>query len=49
LNQWGAKFGNPAIFVSLVEWANRIIVECKPTDVRRASGLISAFNNGFDS
>jgi hypothetical protein len=27
LNQWGAKFGNPAIFVSLVEWADRIIVE----------------------
>ncbi len=24
---WGAKFGNPAIFVSLVEWADRIIVE----------------------
>src|SRR5258705_13975180 len=22
---WGAKFGNPAIFVSLVEWADRII------------------------
>jgi predicted peroxiredoxin len=27
LNQWGAKFGNPTIFVSLVEWADRIIVE----------------------
>jgi predicted peroxiredoxin len=27
LNQWGAKFGNPVIFVSLVEWADRIIVE----------------------
>jgi len=27
LNTWGAKFGNPAIFVSLVEWADRIIVE----------------------
>jgi hypothetical protein len=27
LNQWGAKFGNPAIFVSLVEWSDRIIVE----------------------
>jgi hypothetical protein len=27
LNQWGAKFGNPAIFVSLVEWADRIITE----------------------
>jgi len=27
LTQWGAKFGNPAIFVSLVEWADRIIVE----------------------
>jgi predicted peroxiredoxin len=24
---WGAKFGSPAIFVSLVEWADRIIVE----------------------
>src|SRR5271170_4949444 len=27
LNQWGAKFGSPPIFVSLVEWADRIIVE----------------------
>jgi predicted peroxiredoxin len=27
LAQWGAKFGNPAIFVSLVEWADRIITE----------------------
>ncbi len=27
LNQWGAKFGNPAIFVSLVEWADRIVTE----------------------
>ena len=27
LNIWGAKFGSPAIFVSLVEWADRIIVE----------------------
>ena len=27
LTQWGAKFGNPVIFVSLVEWADRIIVE----------------------
>jgi predicted peroxiredoxin len=27
LNQWGAKFGSPAIFVSIVEWADRIIVE----------------------
>jgi len=27
LNQWGAKFGNPAVFVGLVEWADRIIVE----------------------
>jgi len=27
LAQWGAKFGNPAIFVSLVEWADRIVVE----------------------
>jgi predicted peroxiredoxin len=27
LNQWGAKFGNPAIFVELVEWADRIITE----------------------
>jgi hypothetical protein len=27
MNQWGAKFGSPAIFVSLVEWADRIIVE----------------------
>ena len=27
LATWGAKFGNPAIFVSLVEWADRIITE----------------------
>ena len=27
LNQWGAKFGSPKIFVSLVEWADRIITE----------------------
>lgn len=27
LNHWGAKFGNPAIFVSLVEWADRVVTE----------------------
>jgi predicted peroxiredoxin len=27
LAQWGAKFGNPTIFISLVEWADRIITE----------------------
>jgi predicted peroxiredoxin len=27
LSQWGAKFGNPTIFVSLVEWSDRIITE----------------------
>src|SRR5258708_1360030 len=27
LAQWGAKFGSPSIFVSLVEWADRIITE----------------------
>jgi predicted peroxiredoxin len=27
LAQWGAKFGNPQIFVSLVEWADRVITE----------------------
>lgn len=27
LDQWGAKFGSPAIFVSLVEWAERVITE----------------------
>ncbi len=27
LDQWKAKFGNPTIFVSLVEWADRIITE----------------------
>jgi predicted peroxiredoxin len=27
LKQWGAKFGNPTIFVSLVEWADRVITE----------------------
>src|ERR1044071_4315032 len=25
LKQWGAKFGSPPIFVSLVEWADRVI------------------------
>lgn len=24
---WGAEFGSPAIFVSLVEWAERVITE----------------------
>jgi len=27
LDRWGAKFGNPTIFVSLVEWADRVITE----------------------
>jgi predicted peroxiredoxin len=27
LSQWGAKFGSPTIFVSLVEWSDRIITE----------------------
>ena len=27
LSQWGAKMGSPAIFVSLVEWADRVIAE----------------------
>jgi predicted peroxiredoxin len=27
LVQWGAKFGSPAIFVSLVEWSDRVITE----------------------
>ena len=27
LDGWGAKFGNPTIFVSLVEWADRVITE----------------------
>jgi hypothetical protein len=27
LKDWGAKLAVPAIFVSLVEWANRIITE----------------------
>jgi predicted peroxiredoxin len=27
LANFGAKFGNPAIFVSLVEWADRVITE----------------------
>ena len=27
LAQYGARFGNPTIFVSLVEWADRIITE----------------------
>ena len=27
LETWGAKFGNPAMFVSLIEWAERIVTE----------------------
>ena len=27
LDPWGAKFGNPTIFVTLVEWADRVISE----------------------
>lgn len=27
LDQWGAKFGSPTIFVSLVEWCDRVITE----------------------
>jgi sulfur relay (sulfurtransferase) complex TusBCD TusD component (DsrE family) len=27
LANWGAKFGSPQIFVSLVEWADRVITE----------------------
>ena len=27
LANWGATFGNPAVFVSLVEWADRVITE----------------------
>jgi predicted peroxiredoxin len=27
LNNYGAKYGNPAIFVSLIEWADRVITE----------------------
>jgi len=27
LNNYAAKFGNPTIFVSLVEWANHVITE----------------------
>jgi predicted peroxiredoxin len=27
LNVWRAQFGSPAIFVSLVEWADRVIAE----------------------
>lgn len=27
LATWGAKFGNPTIFVQLVEWADRVITE----------------------
>jgi len=27
LAQWGFKFGNPTIFVGLVEWADRVITE----------------------
>jgi predicted peroxiredoxin len=27
LKEWNAKFGSPTIFVSLVEWADRIITE----------------------
>ena len=27
LSNWGAKFGSPSIFVSLVEWADKVITE----------------------
>jgi predicted peroxiredoxin len=27
LANWGAKFGNPTIFVAMVEWADRVISE----------------------
>ena len=27
LANWGAKFGNPTIFVSLIEWADRVVTE----------------------
>jgi sulfur relay (sulfurtransferase) complex TusBCD TusD component (DsrE family) len=27
LSQWNAKFGNPTIFVSLIEWADQVITE----------------------
>ena len=27
LDRWGAQFGSPTIFVSLVEWADRIVAE----------------------
>ena len=27
LKNYGAKYGNPAIFVSLIEWADRVITE----------------------
>jgi predicted peroxiredoxin len=27
LNNYGAKFGNPSIFVSLIEWADHVITE----------------------
>ncbi len=27
LDRWGAKLGSPTIFVSLVEWADRVITE----------------------
>ncbi len=27
LAHWGARYGNPSIFVSLVEWADRVITE----------------------
>jgi len=27
LKYWNAKYGNPAIYVSLVEWSDRVIPE----------------------
>jgi len=27
LAEYGAKFGNPKIFVSLIEWADKVITE----------------------
>jgi hypothetical protein len=27
LKNWGAKWGTPAVFVSLVEWCDKVITE----------------------
>src|SRR6201999_4056516 len=39
LDQWGAKFGNPTIFVSLVEWADHVITEWFASSPARCTAM----------